>query len=287
MRLVRSVAVIGIVLCTFASFCTRKDTNRAEEWPRTVEPRLTGVSKWEPCRALPGDPDRAVAEVRCAPVNVRPAICDDIVSTHAEALQLLALHPHCNDAAISALERFARAEPGAMSDVVAAYIVRAQREDRPSDLLRALEASEHAIAASPKSPAAHFNRALAQEALGFTDEAIASWNAVIANDRSRYADEAKQHRDRLKRSIDGPTQWARNLQRIPTADARTIAQLIEPFPSAALRYFEEEAPQSPLLAHALSKRLANAPYAIDVANAIAQASPERRALLQQGHAAFR
>ncbi|HYC60320.1 MAG TPA: CHAT domain-containing protein [Thermoanaerobaculia bacterium] len=276
----KSVVALCIAVCTFATFCTQKDTEPAKVWPRTVQPRLTGAADWQECRAVPMSGDRFVEQFRCAVVKVAPADCDAIIETHEQALGLLTLHPPCTDAALSALERFARVDPNAMSDVVAAYIVRAQRQDRPSDLLRALEASDHAIAAAPQSPAAHFNRALAQEALGFNDDAIASWNAVIAKDRTQWAREAREHRDRLTRAraADGAAQWAR------VRSVNDALPLVEPFPSAALKYLEEQAlglPQASILARAISARLGGDPYAVELVDSFANA------LVQKGYRAYR
>ncbi len=126
------------------------------------------------------------------------------------------------------------------SDVAAAYYVRARREDRPDDLLRAFDAVEQ-----PTSSAGWFNRALAAEALGLTAEAIGSWNK--ARDDSPWTAEAGQHRHRLLSEVDAATQWTRARTRLPHADLQTTMRLIAPFHASAERYVEEELlPQSRL-----------------------------------------
>lgn len=302
----KKLAVL-IVLCTCVSFCVNKDTKLATEG-RSVEPRLSGASIWQSCRKTIRA-GHVVVEAQCGAVSL-PASkepCAEIITIHAQALRLLSTRPQCTDSAIATLERLARADASAMSDVAAAYYVRAQREDRPADLLSALEASEQAVAAAPQSSAARFNRALIQETLGFNDEAIASWDAFLAIDSSHWADEARDHRNRLARqqALVGATRWMRNREQLSAAlqahDRTAVARLIAPFPSAALRYFEEELlPQwasnpSPerlagvhTLADALSLRTAGDPFATDIADAMTQASssPAKITALKQGYLAF-
>lgn len=287
--------------------CTEKDTNAVDVWPRTVEPRLSTVAKWEPCRKMPARPGRIVEETQCTAVQPTPIeACDDIVD-HAEALRVLTSQPHCIDNAILALERFARTDAGAMSDVAAAYYVRAQREDRPSDFLRALRAAEQAVLAAPQSPAAFFNRALAEEALGLPAQAILSWDNVRHLDDGAWRAEARAHRERLAREIGrGPvTQWAINRARLRTAlrarDRAAVARLIAPFPAAAQRYFEadllgrwaeepseERLADAKLLASEWLRRTGDR-YCVDVVAAIERAggSPEKLDALRKGHLAFR
>ncbi|HEX6641270.1 MAG TPA: hypothetical protein VF215_09160, partial [Thermoanaerobaculia bacterium] len=79
-----------------------------------------------------------------------------------------------------------------------------------------------------------------------------------------------------------------------------MARLIEPFPSAAQRYFEEELlpewAESPtresldrvqLFAEVLSARLKNDRFPIDIAAAIAHASPGQLDALRKGHLEYR
>lgn len=228
-----------------------------------------------------------------------PADCLEIPETHERALEVLAAQPRCTDAAIAALERFAIAHAPAMSDVAAAYYVRAQREDRPSDFLRALQVAEQAVTVTPKLPAAHFNRALAQEALGLTVEAKESWNAFLALERSEWSNEARDHLQRLA-TLDGAQQWVINSSRIPAAltarDEAALAKLIEPFPSSAERYLQTELlPQwaaKPTVEHlarakffaAVLARQTGDRYVVDAVNAI---TPANAAILQQAHLAFR
>ncbi len=267
---------------------------------RGVEPRLSAVSKWSQCTRLPLRDGRVIVEVQCegAPPP-GPAECDDFLETHEQALRVLSTQPRCTNSAIAALERFSVANAQAMSDLAAAYFVRAQRDDNPSDFLRALQVAEQAITVTPNAPAAHFNRALAQEALGLRVEAAESWKEFLRLDRSSWANEARAHLQRLARP-DGAQQWARNRERIPAALAARnealLAQLIAPFPSSAERYLQLElmpqwaaAPTPENLARA--KTFANVfarqtgdRYLIDSLNAI---TPATTPILQEAHLAFR
>ena len=186
-----------------------------------------------------------------------------------------------------------------MSDVAAAYYVRAQRDDRPSDFLKALEVADQAVAVTPNLPAAHFNRALAQEALGLTVEAKESWKRFLSFDQTEWSDEARTHLQRLEQ-FDGAKQWAVHLERIPTAlasrDEAALARLIAPFPSSAERYLQTElmpqwatAPtpenlsRAKIFANVLARHTGDR-YVVDAVNAI---TPATTTTLQRAHLAFR
>ncbi len=121
--------LVLICIALSALIACNRDTESVTEWPRPVEPRLTGASVWQPCRTTLA-PDHVVAEAQCGqapPADMPPAedaSCEDIIN-QARALRVLAEQPACIDAAIGALERFARANTSALSDLAAAYYVRA------------------------------------------------------------------------------------------------------------------------------------------------------------------
>lgn len=110
---------------------------------------------------------------------------------------MLKAQPLCTDAAIAAIEQLAVLDPAARNDLAAAYALRASREDRPSDLLNALDTAQQAAAAAPHSAAAWFNRAVIEESLGLTAEAIESWNVFLKIGNGPHAAEARQYRDFL------------------------------------------------------------------------------------------
>jgi CHAT domain-containing protein len=308
----KKLFLMAIILCTCATFFCHRDTGRQKEGRRTFEARLSNVTGWEPCRRNPPVPGRVVQETECGTaVEERPAhtaCTDEDVDTHADAQRLLSTRPECTDDVIDALvSKFARFSNDATNDLAVAYYVRAQRQDQPLDFLRSLAAADDAVEGAPSSPTAWFNRALAQEALHLTPDAIASWDRFLALEHSPWADEARVRRDSL---VDAEThtdaqrwQRSRNALRIAlqAGDRTAVERFIEPFPSAAERYFEEEllpewaAAPTPdqldriaLFASVLSARLVDDPFPTDVVAAITRAAnaPEKLASLRQGHLAF-
>lgn len=305
MRGLKKLGFIIIALCGLANACNREDTQSREVWPRTVEPRLSASQEWQPCRKVLRA-GHVVDEAQCGETSAPPAVfCDDIVTTHEEALRLLSLQPACTDAAVAALERFARTDAGAMSDVAAAYAIRAQREDRPSDFLRAFEAAEQAVVAGPDLPAPRFNRALIQESLGLSSAAMASWDEVRKDASVDWAAEAREHRTGLARGRgqDAMAQWRASERRLPASlrarNRAEVARWIAPFPSRAERYLEEEllprwaespSPETLQAAQLFAEewsRLTSDRFALDVVSAIAQSSPKSTDALRKGHLAFR
>ena len=186
------------VLCVLVMACShQEDTKRRSGWLRPLQPRLTGATKWQPCRTHLA-PGHVVEDATCGtPRAAAPAkaVWDDILSTHEEAVELLVARPACIDDAITALERFARVDPAAGSDLAAAYYTRAQQDDHASDLLSALDAANRAVARAPRLVEARFNQALALEAAGLRTEAIAAWDQVCKAANGQWAAEAKEHRE--------------------------------------------------------------------------------------------
>lgn len=269
------IAPIVAALCLLALSCLEKrDTGTVHMW-RSVQPRLAGM-EWRPC----GDPE-------CGRAGNEEQSCPEIISTRAEALQILASRRDCTDNAIAHLKALAAVDPSALSDLAAAYYLRAYREEHPSDLLAALETAERAVTAAPENPAARFNRALIQEAVGLYDAAIQSWEEFARSDSTPWADEARQHLARL-RVPDAATQWRSNVAQLPAAlrkgDGAAVRKLIADFPTPAMDYFEQVVlPQNDpraanTLASELSARLGGDRYPLDAAEAMPRA--------HAGHIAF-
>ncbi|HYH09187.1 MAG TPA: hypothetical protein VEK11_19220, partial [Thermoanaerobaculia bacterium] len=153
--------------------------------------------------------------------------CEKAMTTHSETVRLLVTHPSCTDAAVERLGELAEGGSAeVLSDLAAACYVRAQKDDRPSDLLRSLHAAEKAVAAKEHLPAAHFNLALAQEALGFTSKALTSWKKTGRLDGSAWAREANSRAAAIERqTARAALTWKLIKQRLPEAiavgDART------------------------------------------------------------------
>jgi CHAT domain-containing protein len=298
----KRLAFVIAAFCALAGACTDKDTNRPAVWARSTESRLTDASVWQPCRASLSD-GHVVPEAQCGPPPRFHLECDEIL-TRVDAARALVSEPRCLDAAITRLERLAAGDPASLSDLAAAYYLKAQRDDMPSGFLRAYDAAERAVAVSPRLPAARFNLALAQEALGLFTEAIASWSLFLRLDHSSWAAEARARRDRLVRDarVNPEHQWEINRAAIPDAirkgDRATLGQLIAPFPATAEKYLVEDLlaqwATSPtrerlrsarLFADELSRVTANQ-FASDVVAAIERATPKQFRWLRKGQVAL-
>jgi CHAT domain-containing protein len=249
---VRTAVVGGVVCVSLLTFACHPEAIHA----RVTEPRLSGFDTWQPCTKSLA-PNTAVETAACGgnnpfgkSVSLNASECDDEMRTAGDAVRLIAFSPACTDAAVEKLESYddSRADAGLLSDLAGAYYVRAQRDDRPSDFVRALAAAERAVGKNPESSAARFNLALAEEALGFSDDAIESWEALHKAGDPGWSSEAGAHYERLilNRSAAAALQWSPNgnKERLPTAaaahDAKAVHALVAPFCYASRRYLEDE-----------------------------------------------
>ena len=240
-------SVLAALVTLFLFHCDRSQQ-------RLTEPSLSGFTRWRSCtKTLP--PGNVVETVDCGEANlpaefVSLAIseCEGKMTSAKETVRVLAYAKVCTDIAVEKLEEFARehADATLLSDLSGAYIVRAQRKNQPADFVRALDAADRAVALDGQLPAARFNRALAQEALGFTDDALASWDALRSDKDAPWRDEASQHYTRLLagRSRSAATQWKNNKTLLPDAaaagDRKAVRAMIASYHTLAQRYVEEE-----------------------------------------------
>lgn len=245
----KSALVISILL---GASCHREQSRATG--PRMTEPRLTGFDGWRRCTrsAVSG---HVVEAADCGPSNLPPRAvsiavseCEDSMKTETGTVRILAYYEQCTDAAVEKLEALAQADPGdaqRLSDLAAAYFIRAQRRDRPSDFVRALDTADRSVALDPSLSAARFNQALAQETLGFSLEATASWDALRKSPPSPWTTEAQEHYAQLVSATNRSEafQWRHNKERLPLVavlgDPRAVSQLVAPYPSSAQRYIEE------------------------------------------------
>jgi CHAT domain-containing protein len=127
---------------------------------------------------------------------------------HAAGLWFLIYHesPHAIDRAISHLKAALHSRPKSarlLSDLAAAYFVRADAEHRPTDLVLALDLLERALALSPNLAESHFNRGLVLERFGFCAPAEEAWRDYLAMDsKSSWAREAWSRRAGM------PCEWS-------------------------------------------------------------------------------
>jgi CHAT domain-containing protein len=173
---------------------------------RLVEPRLTGGFRHGRLVTLragdtPQGLDAQPAAVLAAVARIREQAEGDTSPEALGALGITYLVSGDPSAAVKALEGASAQEPGnarLLSDLAAAYLVRASRLDEPADVPKALEAAERAIALEDAPQEAYFNRALALEALHLVDAARKAWEGYLQRDSaSGWADEARQHLEAL------------------------------------------------------------------------------------------
>ena len=94
-------------------------------------------------------------------------------------------------------------DPRILSDLSAAYLVRAAHNNQPQDFAKALAATERAAKTDPRVAEALFNRALALEALSLREQAREAWQEYLRVDsKSGWAEEARTH---LKAMTDSST----------------------------------------------------------------------------------
>ena len=235
-------ASAAVLLLTAA--CGPNDTVGRRMWGRSVEPRLSTMSHWHPCTRLPLSAGRAVFGARCAEEQVLSGGCDDPVATRNDADAMLLTKPQCSDAATARLEALSRSDATAMSDLAAAYYVRAQRKDDAADLLHAFNAARAAVAVKPSPAGAQFNYALILEALSLNDAAIDAWQRAATDEDGDWAAEARARRAALVRRT-AAEQWAAVREQIDRAtaagDVLQTRRLIAQFPASAERHFEDDA----------------------------------------------
>lgn len=283
--------LLAAALALSAITCQQKeDTVAPQTWPRSFQPRLSVATEWQRCTPKPLTGERVVQDFLCGaphnpspPVSSRGEACDDMnETTHTEALRILSSPSPCYAKAIRNLKRLAVEDPRALSDLSAAYYLRAQRTDEPADLLPAMQYALEAVDKTPRSFVARFNLALCQEALGMDEDAIQSWDLVRAANHGSWSVEAAEHREALvaKGENAAAVQW-------PRAKAQWSAgALAEQFPAAAQRYVEEELlPQWDLararaIAEALWKRNDDR-FLLDVVEAAEKSGGELRKAHQE------
>ena len=222
---------------------------------RVAEPWLSSFPTWRDCKPLPLG-RHAVQTNDCGPITVPPDLvsitvgeCEHFMRTATDTVRVLAYVPQCTSAAVERLAELSKRSPDAqlLSDLSGAYYIRAQRNDQPSDFVRALDAADRAIKAAPRSSVPpRFNRALSEEALGLSADAIRSWDGVRKAARSDWTAEAGRHYAALmvQRARSAAVQWPLNLKLLPEAvhagDTRAVRQLVSPYRNAAQLHVEEE-----------------------------------------------
>lgn len=225
-----------------------------EQELRVGEPWLSRFGAWQPCAPVL-DPRATVTDVRCRITNtprrfvsIEIGSCESMMKRHEDTVELLAYAPVCTDAAIAKLDALVAEKPVAplYSDLSAAHLTRAHRQNNPSDYVPALAAAEEALKRDPRLPQARFNAALAQEGIGFVEEAIVSWQRLANDLPGGWKNEAAAHARQLiaQKGRDDAQQWRLNVGRLEAAmsdsNPATFESLIFPFRASAQAYVEEE-----------------------------------------------
>jgi len=227
---------------------------------RTIEPRLTIPLVYRPCTrtvpdggtipkadcGLPSPRAGASAALRDLSVRVAGRVRAETKPSALQAAALIDLIWNNGERIplersityLRTASRLADRPASALTDLAAALLVRAARDQTPRDLLDAIEAADGALRLEPRNPAARFNLALALDLLGLAGEARIAWNGYLAVDSSSaWAEEARR---RAGPPAEGPE---------PTAPGPGA-------PSSQITAYVREAPQQALLFgwdHALSR----------------------------------
>ncbi len=173
--------------------------------PRLIEPRLSVETDYAPCPvAILSDtmipPSRCVSPVSgTAPppsvlaLAVRAARSIQS-NANADAFHTAAIidlawggSGKSLDQSISYLRTASRLEDcstATLSDLSAALLLRAGRNQCSGDLVEAIEQADRATAVEPRNLAARYNLAIALERLNLTDETDSAWTTYAAMDRS-------------------------------------------------------------------------------------------------------
>jgi CHAT domain-containing protein len=236
--------------------CLAESLHDLAAW-RGIEPRLSGSFAWQPCtRVLPAG--HAVELALCPGphpppplVSLFPESCDPVGRRHAEALRTLILAPDRTEEAVEVLAKLADETPRdarVLSDLSAAYRVRAQRADQPADLLLSFAAAERAVGSSAL-PEACFNFVLAAESLQLDGAAprLPAGDDFCHEAPTAWAAEAKARWQRLRAVLGagaeprpGPA-WQGLPEALREGDGPAVARLVRAYPDLARRYLEEQA----------------------------------------------
>jgi tetratricopeptide (TPR) repeat protein len=173
---------------------------------RTIEARLSGGFAYGPLRGAvrAGAPaPRAISpDLRIAAARSEKALVANRTAQALHALGVASLLMGEIDRAVPLLEQAVdQPSPDArmLSDLSAAYLARAARDNRQQDVAKALAAADRTVAIDRILPEALFNRAVALERLSLVAEARAAWNGYLKiDDQSGWAAEARSHLSALR-----------------------------------------------------------------------------------------
>lgn len=255
------LATAAVVLVTLGVWFSRDRTGRAPV-PlvaelaqamgdrRFVAPRLTGGFRHGRLITLrsgdtPQGLDAQSPAVLGAVARIRERAEADTSPEALGALGVTYLVSGDAAAAVKALESASAQQPDdarLLSDLAAAYLVRAEQADEPADIPKALESAERAIALADAPTEAWFNRALALERLHLVDAARKAWEDYLARDPSSgWAEEARQHLEALPRERKSSAEEDKTRVRTALEEGSAATErLADEAPHLLRKYFEDE-----------------------------------------------
>jgi CHAT domain-containing protein len=210
---------------------------------RTIEARLTGGFSYGPLHGVvrAGEPSAATVlpDVRIAAARIEKEASAHRTPQALKSLGISYLVMGDFNRAVPVLEEAAdqpSSDPRILSDLSAAYLVRAAHNNQPQDFAKALAVAERAAKSDPKVAEALFNRALALEALSLRVQAREAWQEYLKVDsKSGWAEEARTH---LKALTDSSS------LRVIDDERREVALAINGQDSAAAVEIVRKSPQA-------------------------------------------
>lgn len=160
------------------------------------------------------------------------------------------------------------------SDLAAALLTRAEKENRPLDLVLAFEAADRSLAKGPVTSRALFNRAEALTRLHLRMRATEAWEAYLALEQ--YPAWRLEAAARL-RVLEEPTlmeRWSEESPDLETAAARrdeeAVQEIVSRFPHPARLWVEEEVLREWAVAHGRNQEV-RAARLLSIAKAVSEA----------------
>jgi CHAT domain-containing protein len=171
---------------------------------RAIDARITGGFAYGPLRTPTrgGAPPSANLSLLAVAGAVLKRVETGPISTDLWTLGVTNVLLGRYDAAVRDLDdALAALPPNAQlySDSASARLARAGSDGKVEDLARAVDAAERALAIDSALLEARFNKAVALERLGLTDEAIEAWSEYLAADQqSGWAIESRERLTQLR-----------------------------------------------------------------------------------------
>jgi CHAT domain-containing protein/tetratricopeptide (TPR) repeat protein len=217
---------------------------------RTIEPRLTGGFAYGRLMAAvrgeasPVESNSTV--VRSAVARIERTAEEARTPENLAALGVAYLTIADVDRATTVLEESTDvAAPSArsLSDLAAAYLVKAEQQHEPHDIAKAVSLAGRAAASDPSLAEASFNLALGLERLFLTDQASQAWERYLKQDpRSGWAEEARRHLEELNRTASNTLIADERLSIEKAARARDpqLENIVRRLPGISREWVESE-----------------------------------------------